>query len=210
VHILIIDTASKHFSLSLIDILSGNSVASYLEKDDENSHARKINLTIKNLLLSRKLNMSTLKAIALNEGPGSFTGLRVGSSTAKGLCFALDIPLISICGLVAYGRYLYSKKDLDIQDVFVLMDARRGNYFYSEINDLNQESIAQFNHITEIETRIYLSRKPWIYYLEKDYEMNLSAENLTDEVLKKWLNKEFVDIRIFEPKYIVNNYLTKK
>lgn len=209
-HILVIDTATKHLSISLISIRLGFSIACYTEKEDENSHARKINLAIQDLLNDKKLDWKDITAIALNEGPGSFTGLRVGSSTAKGLCFALDIPLIPICGLAAYGKYLYSIKAKDITDVFVLMDARRGNYFYSEINYLNQESKAHFLHISEIEAKIDLSLNPWIYYLEKEAEIKLGAKNLTAEVMQKWSNKDFANIRNFEPQYLVNNYLTKK
>lgn len=185
-------------------------MASYIEKEEENSHAKKINLVIHDLLKDANLEMKQISAIAVNEGPGSFTGLRVGSSTAKGLCFALDIPLIAICGLAAYGKYLYEMRAEDITDVFLLMDARRGNFFYSHINQKQQDSQANFKHITDIETEIYLSRKPWIFYMEKENEIELSALELKNEVLEKWNNKDFVDIRNFEPQYIVNNYITKK
>lgn len=185
-------------------------MASYIEKEEENSHARKINLVIQDLLKGANLEIKQISAIAVNEGPGSFTGLRVGSSTAKGLCFALDIPLIAICGLAAYGKYLYEKKTDDITDVFVLMDARRGNFFYSHINQIQQESRAHFKHIADIEAEINLSFKPCIFYWEKEKEIELSAGDLIKEVLEKWNNKDFVDIRDFEPEYIVNNYITKK
>lgn len=209
-YILVLDTAAKRLSVSLLDVLSKRRVASYIEKEEENSHARKINLVIQDLLKEANLEMKQISAIAVNEGPGSFTGLRVGSSTAKGLCFVLDIPLIAICGLAAYGKYLYEKKTDDITDVFVLMDARRGNFFYSHINQIQQESRAHFKHIADIEAEINLSLKPWIFYWEKENEIELSAGDLVKEVLEKWNHKDFVDIRNFEPQYIVNNYISKK
>lgn len=209
-YILILDTATKRLSASLLDVLSEQTLAYYKETQDENSHARKINMVIQDLLIQAKIEIKQLSAIAVNQGPGSFTGLRVGSSTSKGLCFALDIPLIAICGLTAYVKYLYEVKATDVTDIFVLMDARRGNYFYSHLNHCRQLSPALFKHITDIETDIYLSRNPWVYYLEKENDIELSAKDLTKAVLEKWKNKDFVDIRSFEPEYIVNNYISKK
>jgi tRNA threonylcarbamoyladenosine biosynthesis protein TsaB len=209
-YILVIDTATKRLSVSLIDIRSRINIAYYIEKEEDNSHAKRINLVIQQLLKENQIELKHLSAIALNEGPGSFTGLRVGSSTAKGLCFALEIPLITICGLTSYGKHLYSIKADDITDIFVLMDARRGNYFYIETNAFQQYSTAKFDHISNIESRIYLSKKPWLVYLEKEEELELGAICLISHVLEKWERQQFADIKSFEPQYIVNNYEKKK
>jgi tRNA threonylcarbamoyladenosine biosynthesis protein TsaB len=208
-HILVLDTATKRLSLSLIDISAKKSIASYVDKEDENSHARKIILSIQDLLKGAAIDIKQVSAIAVNEGPGSFTGLRVGSSTAKGLCFALDIPLIAYCGLALYANYLFRIKSEEITDVFMLIDARRGNYFYSHAKKNLQSEHADFRHLTDIETEIYLSHKPLVYYLDKENELDLSAKDLTDGVLEKWNKKDFADIRSFEPQYIVNNYISK-
>ena len=208
-YILVLDTATKRLSVALMEISSKRIIASYMEREDENSHARKINVAILDLLKEANIEMNQLSAVAVNEGPGSFTGLRVGSSSAKGLCFALDIPLIAICGLAAYGKYLFELESENVTDVFVLLDARRGNYFYSHINQNKQESQAYFKHIIDIEAEISSSSKPWIIYLEKENKIELNARILTNEVLEKWNAKEFADIRHFEPQYIVNNYLSK-
>ncbi|MCE2963163.1 MAG: tRNA (adenosine(37)-N6)-threonylcarbamoyltransferase complex dimerization subunit type 1 TsaB [Chitinophagales bacterium] len=209
-HILAIDTSTKCLSLSLIDISKENSIAHYIETEEENNHAKKINLSIQDILEKCEIKMENLSAIALNEGPGSFTGLRVGSSTAKGLCYSLDIPLINICGLGAYARFLYELRLNDYSDVFVLLDARRGNYFYSHFPFSNAEERANFGHISDIEAIIKRKQRPWIYYLDKDSEPPLSAKDLTLVIIEKWKQKVFVDIRNFEPQYIVNNYQTKK
>lgn len=180
-----------------------------MEREDENSHARKINVAIQDVLQDANIEINQISAVAVNEGPGSFTGLRVGSSTAKGLCFALDIPLIAICGLASYGKYLFELESENVTDVFVLLDARRGNYFYSHINQNKQESQAYFKNLIDIEVEISNSPKPWIIYLEKENKIELNARILTKEVLEKWNAQEFADIRHFEPQYIVNNYLSK-
>jgi tRNA threonylcarbamoyladenosine biosynthesis protein TsaB len=209
-YILAIDTSTKCLSLSLIDISKENCIAYYIEEEEENSHARKINLSIKDILEKCEIRMENLSAIALNEGPGSFTGLRVGSSTAKGLCYSLNLPLINICGLCAYARFLYELRVNDYSDVFVLLDARRGNYYYGHFSSSNAEEQASFGHISDIEVCMNRKQKPWIYYLDKDSEPILGAKDLTHVVMEKWKQKVFADIRNFEPQYIVNNYQTKK
>jgi tRNA threonylcarbamoyladenosine biosynthesis protein TsaB len=209
-YILVIDTSSKFLSLSLIDISKENCIAHYVETEEENSHARKINFSILDIIEKSQIEMEDLSAIALNEGPGSFTGLRVGSSTAKGLCYSLDLPLINICGLCAYAQFLYELRVDDFSDVFVLLDARRGNYYYGHFPSSDEEEQAKFGHISDIEASMNMKLKPWIYYLDKENEPHLSAKELTLVILEKWKQKAFADIRNFEPLYIVNNYQTKK
>jgi len=151
-----------------------------------------------------------LSAVAINEGPGSFTGLRVGSSTAKGICFALNIPMIAISGLVAYGNYLYSEKPDDVTDVFILIDARRSNYFYTHISEYGQEATPAFNSLANIENEAKECQHPRIYYIDKMDIVQLSAEKLKQAVLEKWKSQDFVHLTSFEPMYLINNYLVKK
>jgi len=196
--------------LSLIHIEKGDSY-NYEDVNEENSHAKKINIAIQKLLLDANIGIEDLVAIAVNEGPGSFTGLRVGSSTAKGLCFALDIPLISINGLYAYGQCLREmKQNEEVSDIFVLMDARRENYYYAHVNHEHSESKALFDSIQNIKTKIRLCHRPFIYYIDKDNHLELSAKDLRKSAINKWREKQFQDIRSFEPIYIVNNYAVKR
>lgn len=208
--ILILDTSTKKMSLALLDIESQAILATYQEETEENSHAKKINLAIIQLLDQTGHKFTDLSAVGINEGPGSFTGLRVGSSTAKGICFALNIPLIAISGLVAYANYLYSEKGDDVTDVFVLLDARRSNYFYTHISECSQEAIPAFNSIENIENEAKKCQHPRIYYIDKVDILQLSAEKLKMAVLEKWKSQDFVHLTSFEPMYLINNYLVKK
>lgn len=208
--ILILDTSTKKMSLALLDLESQAILATYQEETEENSHAKKINLAIIQLLEQTPQKFTALSAIAINEGPGSFTGLRVGSSTAKGICFALNIPLIAISGLVAYGNYLYSEKPDGVTDVFILMDARRSNYFYTHISEYGQEAIPAFNSLENIEIEAKECQHPQIYYIDKMDILQLSAEKLKQAVLEKWKSQDFVHLTSFEPMYLINNYLVKK
>ena len=208
--ILILDTSTKKMSLALLDLESQAMLATYQEETEENSHAKKINLAIIQLFEQTPQKFTALSAIAINEGPGSFTGLRVGSSTAKGICFALNIPLIAISGLVAYGNYLYSEKPDDVTDVFILIDARRSNYFYTHISEYGQEAIPAFNSLANIENEAKECQHPQIYYIDKMDILQLSAEKLKQAVLEKWKSQDFVHLTSFEPMYLINNYLVKK
>jgi tRNA threonylcarbamoyladenosine biosynthesis protein TsaB len=208
--ILILDTSTKKMSLALLDIESQAILATYQEETEENSHAKKINLAIIQLLEQTAHKFTDLSAVAINEGPGSFTGLRVGSSTAKGICFALNIPMIAISGLVAYGNYLYSEKPDDVTDVFILIDARRSNYFYTHISEYGQEATPAFNSLANIENEAKECQHPRIYYIDKMDIVQLSAEKLKQAVLEKWKSQDFVHLTSFEPMYLINNYLVKK
>ena len=96
--ILSIETSTKACSVALHNegMLLAESTL-YVDK----SHSEKLALLIKDLLSYADITTQELKAVAVSSGPGSYTGLRIGTSTAKGLCFALNIPLLAISTLKA-------------------------------------------------------------------------------------------------------------
>lgn len=94
--ILHIETATQVCSVAL----SANGVISQIrESREKNSHSAIITVFIEEILKSAGMPFSDLDAIAVSMGPGSYTGLRIGVSTAKGICYALDKPLIAISTL---------------------------------------------------------------------------------------------------------------
>lgn len=175
----------------------------------EYSHARSISVEIEKLISNVMSSYKELDAVAINQGPGSFTGLRVGSSVAKGLCYGLDIPLISIDGLEVYGHYFFQKFSRQFSDIYILLDARKDNFFYSHISNGQTITSVAFSHISEIENIISHSPNPWIFYSNRDNIENLKSEYLLQASLDKWKEKIFVDIANFEPLYLIDNY-TKK
>ena len=89
-----IETATKNCSVS---ISKGSNILALKELNEERfSHAEKLHSFILEALKMANYKMNNLDAIAVSKGPGSYTGLRIGVSAAKGLCYALEIPLISI------------------------------------------------------------------------------------------------------------------
>ncbi|MEI6454987.1 MAG: tRNA (adenosine(37)-N6)-threonylcarbamoyltransferase complex dimerization subunit type 1 TsaB [bacterium] len=96
--ILCLDTATTICSVSLSE---AGRLISFEESSDKNLHASRLTLFIEEVLKTASLSMNELDAIAVSMGPGSYTGLRIGVASAKGLCYALDIPLIAIPTLQA-------------------------------------------------------------------------------------------------------------
>ena len=98
-----------------------------IEQDETYMHSEKLHCFIQELLATCKLQLNQMNAVAVSEGPGSYTGLRIGVSAAKGLCFALEIPLIAVSTLrIITNAAMDQLKDQSAVDYFIpLIDARR-------------------------------------------------------------------------------------
>lgn len=131
-YILQIDTATEVCSVSIS--LNGKTIHS-IEAEEPNLHATQLTLFIDELLRKSDISYADLSAVCVSKGPGSYTGLRIGVSTAKGLCYALDIPLLSINTLdMMFHAYAASIKT-DI--IYVpMLDARRMEV-YLQVFDIN-------------------------------------------------------------------------
>ncbi len=101
--ILNIHTATKN---AIISIAENEKVLSYVINTDQKDHASFLQPAIKQLLGESNLNLQQMNAISVTAGPGSYTGLRVGMASAKGLCFALKIPLVTLNTLEVMGLFL--------------------------------------------------------------------------------------------------------
>ncbi len=130
--ILCIETSAKACSVALSD--NGACVA-YKEITDEWQHSRQLTLLIQSMLADLGVELSGLAAVAISRGPGSYTGLRVGASCGKGLCYALDIPLISIPTLQLIAQQYVSKED-DATRIVPMIDARRMEVYYTVFDNM--------------------------------------------------------------------------
>jgi tRNA threonylcarbamoyladenosine biosynthesis protein TsaB len=120
--ILNIETATPVLSLALAK--DGKVLESRMN-DTQNSHAENITVFIEEMMKAAGKSFDDLDAVAVSKGPGSYTGLRIGVSTAKGICYAKEIPLIAISTLqsMAYGL---AKEDVGAEALFCpMIDARR-------------------------------------------------------------------------------------
>ena len=151
--ILSIETATTNCSVALSE--NGKTIA--LKEDSRNgySHAEKLHVFIDDVLKDAKIEKQDLDAIAISKGPGSYTGLRIGVSAAKGLSFALDKPLISVPTLDALAHQVACEEGV----IVAMLDARRMEV-YSAIFDSN------YNQIRKTEAQI-LEENTFADYLEK-------------------------------------------
>jgi len=131
--ILCLETSTTNCSVSIGD---GDFIIAHKEINSKNfSHSEQLHSFIDELLKQESLIPKDLDAISISKGPGSYTGLRIGVSAAKGLAYALDIPLISVSTLLCLA------KQVDINEGLIvpMLDARRMEV-YSEIFDASFES----------------------------------------------------------------------
>jgi len=214
VHLLAIETSTEICSVALS---RNKQCLAIVEDDKENSHAEKIVLFIDKVLKQSGLKINTLNAVCISEGPGSYTGLRIGTSSAKGLCDALDIPLISIPTLqsMAWGaREQYP----DYQQYCPMIDARRMEV-YTAVYNHNLEQIETINSLILDENSYsdFLSKNKTVFFgngMEKSRPIlaknpnaifcstKTSARYLLELGYKKYIEHDFADVAYFEPFYL--------
>ena len=142
-YILNLETSTTNCSVSLS---FENDLVDCIEQDSSNySHSENLHVFIKELLNKNNTELNELSAISVSRGPGSYTGLRIGLSAAKGLCYGLDIPLISISSLKILANSIK-------YDGFIVstMDARRDEVYSciydSNLNVIREEKPEIINH----------------------------------------------------------------
>ena len=111
--LLCIETATTNCSVALS--VNGNVIALKEDYNNSYSHAERLHVYMEELLTKNNISISQLSAIAVSKGPGSYTGLRIGVSAAKGLCFALEIPLISIPTLDSLAHQVLEKEGVEVK-----------------------------------------------------------------------------------------------
>ncbi|HEY8784489.1 MAG TPA: tRNA (adenosine(37)-N6)-threonylcarbamoyltransferase complex dimerization subunit type 1 TsaB [Mucilaginibacter sp.] len=225
--ILQIETATASCSVVLA---KDGKVLGCKQVNQRNIHAEVVTLFIDELITFAGIKYEDLDAIAVSCGPGSYTGLRIGVSTAKGLCFALDKPLIAIETLAAMADGMTSFEEYAEDDVVLLcpmIDARRMEVFTAvftkdgekirptsaEIIDENSfDELLENNKILFFgdgaeKCRAVLGEKPNAVFFPGFIN---SATSLTKRALEKFRNKEFEDVAYFEPYYLKDFIAGKK
>jgi tRNA threonylcarbamoyladenosine biosynthesis protein TsaB len=213
--ILSIETSTKVCSVAIHNM--GELVAEstlYVDK----SHSEKLALLIQDLVTYADLKTNDLTAVAIASGPGSYTGLRIGTSTAKGLCYALDIPLIAVNTLeaMAYGVSQSITEDLVLCP---MLDARRmevysllANKELTIIHPTEAKIIDENSYVKELsknkilffgnganKCEPILGSNPNAFFI-KSYA--ISAVYVGALAWKKYQHKEIEDLAYFEPEYL--------
>jgi len=220
-YILNIESSSTNCSISLAH---KGIVVSINEKNDENySHSTKLHSFIKEVLKESNVSINELSAVAVSKGPGSYTGLRIGVAAAKGLCFALDIPLISLPTLLILSKQVNIQKGL----IVPVLDARRDEV-YSAVYDSNynliqkeKPEIINEDSFEEILSSFKLyfigsGQEKCERLIKKNLNLNFSANDnfpsskeMANLSYEKFINSNFEDLAYFEPAYLKNFILNK-
>lgn len=186
-----------------LDLLEDNS--------DGYSHGERLHIYINEILTRNNITANDLEGIAVSEGPGSYTGLRIGVATVKGLCYALNIPMIAISTLESL-----SKQDTSSNCTIAMLDARRMEVYAAVFENsiqvespsaviLDDSSFSRFREsgtvtfigtgITKFEDLIKEDKNTYT-------TSNPTALTMCDLAMEKYKKSDTVDVAYFEPFYL--------
>ncbi|NHE59488.1 tRNA (adenosine(37)-N6)-threonylcarbamoyltransferase complex dimerization subunit type 1 TsaB [Cyclobacterium plantarum] len=211
--ILSIETSIAVCSIAIHD---NGQLLALMELFQDNVHGSKLVPSIKSLMDQSGLGLKDLGAIAVSQGPGSYTGLRIGVATAKGLAFAHDLPLIAVDSLDALGRQLAHQVE-ENSCIVPMIDARRMEV-YRKILDHTGETLVDLQPevLDEHAFQEYLSRSK-VYFLGNANAKTRSVISSSNAVFVDKLNSASsvgeiafqkyklglsADIAYFEPNYL--------
>ncbi|TDG35863.1 tRNA (adenosine(37)-N6)-threonylcarbamoyltransferase complex dimerization subunit type 1 TsaB [Pedobacter changchengzhani] len=220
--ILLIETATKVCSVALS--VDGNVVA-LKEESGQSLHASNLTLFIDEVIKNSLLEYKDLDAVCVSKGPGSYTGLRIGVSSAKGICFALDIPLIAIETLLMMAAG-FLEQHTDYKGLVTpMIDARRmevyTSVFDAKLNVLeptsakiiDAESYSNFLTASELTFIGDGAEKCAITLNHSNSKFNLdnfnSATNMSKLAESAFHNNKFEDVAYFEPFYLKDFVVTQ-
>ena len=216
-YILNIETATKNCSVAVAK--NGQTLLCREMAELGYSHAEKLHVFIEEVLKELNLKFKDLDAVAVSQGPGSYTGLRIGVSAAKGLCFALDIPLISVDTLAV----LASQANISEGLIIPMIDARRMEVYSAVYNAdlekirevqaeiISETSFSDFNETVYFvgdcaeKCKTVLNKDNFIFMEDIVYP---SANDMAALSYYKYKKSDTVDVAYFEPYYLKDFMIT--
>ena len=220
--ILCIDTTSEFCSVSLF--INQNLIENNNSKI-ERSHSKLLIKLIDDTLNNNKLKIADIDIFSISKGPGSYTGLRIGLSSIKGFCYALNKPLVSINTLKILA--ISALENIDDKDFILcpMIDARRMEvYTKSFDHNLNELSNDQAIILEKDTFDNYKDKKVYFFGDGSDKfkkivnrknfifldNINPDSKFMGKLSYDKFINRNFEDLSSFEPNYIKDFYLIKK
>lgn len=212
IYILNIETSTTNCSVSI----SENGFLIGLKEDNslQYSHAERLHIYIDEVLKSANVSKSQLTAIGISKGPGSYTGLRIGVSTAKGLCYALKIPLISAPTLQSLALQVSNPQG----PIVAMLDARRSEVYSAIFDDSYNEIRQTLAEIITLNSYDELLKLSPVYFIgsgvTKSQELIShpntkfiknklpSASQMCNLTHSKFIADDFEDVAYFEPYYL--------
>nr|WP_315244478.1 tRNA (adenosine(37)-N6)-threonylcarbamoyltransferase complex dimerization subunit type 1 TsaB [uncultured Flavobacterium sp.] len=215
--ILNIETATKNCSVSIAK--NGETIICKEIAEEGYSHAEKLHVFIEEIIIETGISVHDLAAVAVSQGPGSYTGLRIGVSAAKGLCFALNIPLIAVDTL----QTLASQAKVTEGKIISMLDARRMEVYSAIYNadlEIERPILAEvidensFKDFTETiyfvgdcaeKCKLVLTNENFIFLEDVKYP---SAAAMSKISYDKYQKSDTVDVAYFEPYYLKDFMIT--
>ncbi len=210
--ILHIETSTKNCSVAISR--NGELLCLCEEFDEQYGHSEKLHQFVNWALEGAEISLNELDAVCVSKGPGSYTGLRIGVSAAKGFCFGLNIPLLSLNSLEILAQTQINQ-DFDL--IIPMIDARRMEVYTAVFNGsgkmisdieakiLDENSFQEFSgkKIVFIGDGVEKSKDVLnLFNSEFKLEIHPSAKNMTALAEEKFKNNEFEDLAYFEPFYL--------
>ena len=216
--ILYIETATDVCSVALS---KGSEIIGLKEEAGGNNHAKHLLPFVDEVLKQAGVSMTEINGVAVSIGPGSYTGLRIGVSTAKGIAYTAGIPVMAVSSLesIAQGaKTLWAESSSEQPQIIPMIDARRMEVFTTRYDfDMNPlEEVASkiidgttFTELLSKEKVLFcgngmpkckeiLSAFPNAKFMDAP----ISAKNMLPAALRKWQKQEFEDVAYFEPFYL--------
>ena len=220
--ILSLDTSTTVCSLAIYE---QKRLLAMTEYHLEQSHAKLLPGLAEEMVEHCGFPLGSLEAIAISQGPGSYTGLRIGTSTAKGLCYALDIPLIAVNTLTAMAAGVSSLLKDSNGLLCPMIDARRMEV-YCLLADTNLKILApaQPKIIDGQSFQDHLRHRKVYFFgngsdkcktvIQSEYAVFIegvypSARHVGALAYLKFLHNDFADLAYFEPQYLKEFRTTK-
>jgi tRNA threonylcarbamoyladenosine biosynthesis protein TsaB len=216
--LLYLETATKICSVALA---RDEKLLSLRETAVSNSHSELITVFVREVLEEAGVAITEIDAVAVSKGPGSYTGLRIGVSTAKGICYSLDKPLISVSTLraMAFGAQLNYPGINSGTLLCPMLDARRMEVYYAlfdnKLHEIKPDSAAiitetYFSDIPDDKKLLLFGDgaekfksmfkdKPDISLIP---DFSISARYMIQPGLDKYNHQKFEDVTWFEPFYL--------
>ncbi len=219
--ILSIETSTTVCSVAIHE---SQKLIAVIEIHQEYSHASKLATLVDEVARLAGIKLHQLNAVAVSSGPGSYTGLRIGTSLAKGLCYALEVPLVAVNALMLLA-YKISSTNTSNSFLCPMIDARRMEV-YCQVFDFNlvEKEFITAKVIDEHSFENYLDIKPVIFFgsgAEKSSQVIIhdnarflssispSAIQLGEIAFRKYEKKQVEDLISFVPLYLKEFFVKK-
>jgi tRNA threonylcarbamoyladenosine biosynthesis protein TsaB len=216
-YILNIETATKNCSVALAK--EGKTILCKEIAEEGYSHAERLHVFIEEIIQEAGITFKDLIAVAVSQGPGSYTGLRIGVSAAKGLCYALGIPLIAIDTL----KTLASQVTVSSGLIIPMLDARRMEVYsaiFTPDFENKRATLAEIiteNSFEDFQETLYfvgdcaekcktvLTKENFVFLDEIKFP---SAKEMSLLSFEKFRLNDTVDVAYFEPYYLKDFMIT--